>query len=356
MSAELEVRALVPAQAAPVPAELLAGPATPAGAHQLVHGLDAVRAVLAEVDALGREVGLPATARAAWVAASLEEGSSTFPWAVLVRGGSGRLSAAAVLLDDLDTGATTLAGTAGGYRGGLAARDVAGARALGLALAEGARTRGPASAWELGPVPDDAVTRAVAAAAGLAVSPGLPVPSVRRPETPGAHVVSSNHRKTLRKARNRIEADGLTAVIRVTRAAAEIEEALPALAAAYRDRDHAHELPCALDTPRGLRTWQARVRALAATGDLELSVLALDGELAAYVLGLRDGDRRGVLEGRFLTRFARYAPGRLLEADVLERALADASVRELDWMTGVAPDTLLAATHREDVVVLRRAG
>jgi len=352
VSAELGVRALVPAPTATVSAELLAGP----HAAQLVHGLDAVRSVLAEVDELGRALGLPATARAAWVAASLEEGSSSFPWAVVVREGTGRPAAAAVLQDDLDTGTTSLAGTAGGFRGGLAARDLAAARALGLALAAGARARGPATTWRLGPVPDDAAARVVAAAAGLSVHPGLPVPAVRRPDVAGAHVVSANHRRTLRKARNRIEADGLASAVRVTRAAAEVEDALPALAVAYRDRDHAHDLPCALDTPRGLRTWRQRVRALAATGHLELSVLTLDGELAAYVLALRDGERCGVLEGRFLSRFARYAPGRLLEADVLERALADASVGELDWMTGVAPDTLLAATHHEGVVVLRSAG
>jgi len=348
VSAEVGVRTLVGVPGARPAAEQVAP-----GVPQLVHGLDAVRSVLADVDALGREVGLPVTARGAWVAASLEEGSSSFPWAVLVRGRDGGLEAAAVLQDDVDTGRTSLAGTAGGYRGGLAARELTAAHALGLALAAGAAARGPATSWALGPVPDGAVARAVAAGAGFTVSAGLAVPAVRRPEEPGAHVVSANHRKTLRKARNRIEADGLTSAVRVTRDAEEVEDALPALAAAYRDRDHAHDLPCPLDTPRGLRAWQGRVRALAATGDLELSVLTLDGELAAYVLGVRDGDRLGVLEGRFLTRFARYAPGRLLEADVLGRALADDAVRELDWMTGVAPDTLLAATHREEVVLLQ---
>ncbi|NAZ84119.1 GNAT family N-acetyltransferase, partial [Kineococcus sp. R8] len=228
---------------------------------------------------------------------------------------------------------------------------------LGRALAAGARRRGTATAWELGPVVDDGVAQAVASGAGLAVHSGDAVPAVRRPaDGDVAHLVSANLRKTLRKARNRIAADGHAMGIEVSTEARAVEAALPQLAAAYRDRDHAHELPCVLDTERGLRTWQGRVRALAATGRLELSVLTLDGELAAYVLGLRDGARLGVLEGRFLTRFARYAPGRLLEADVLQRALADADVEELDWMTGVAPETLLAANHQEEVVLLRTDG
>ncbi|NAZ84164.1 hypothetical protein GTR02_20370, partial [Kineococcus sp. R8] len=145
MSAELTVRPatsssphppvlvaplLTPSPASPahspapaVPAPRRAGPrgTWPAGP-QLLHGAAAVRGALAEVDELARCTGLPATARAAWVAVSLAQAPPAAAWAVLVRDADGRLTAAAVLLDD-DAGRTTLAGTAGGYRGGLAARE-----------------------------------------------------------------------------------------------------------------------------------------------------------------------------------------------------------------------------------------
>jgi hypothetical protein len=72
------------------------------------------------------------------------------------------------------------------------------------------------------------------------------------------------------------------------------------------------------------------------------------------VLGVQDGNRYGVMEGRFVTALARYAPGRLLEAAVLERVAQDERYVGLDWMTGVAPETLLAANDADFAVVLRR--
>jgi CelD/BcsL family acetyltransferase involved in cellulose biosynthesis len=86
---------------------------------------------------------------------------------------------------------------------------------------------------------------------------------------------------------------------------------------------------------------------------LELTTLTLDGDLAAYVLGIDDGPWYRVLDGRFDADYARYAPGRLLEAAVLQRVLA-AGVSGVDWMTGVAPESLIAATTLQPTVELKR--
>ncbi len=51
-----------------------------------------------------------------------------------------------------------------------------------------------------------------------------------------------------------------------------------------------------------------------------------------------------VLEGRCDSDLARYSPGRLLEARVVCRAVCGQG-RLLDWMNGVAPDKLVAATE-----------
>ncbi|NAZ86706.1 GNAT family N-acetyltransferase, partial [Kineococcus indalonis] len=239
----------------------------------------------------------------------------------------------------------------GGYLAGVAAPAPA-AGALGRALAEGAAARG--TRLELADLPDDATTRALAAGAGAAVEPLAPVPLLHRPQQgEPVDLLSHGMRKNLRKARNRIATDGVTARVSFTSGSAELEELLPELEQAYRDRDDAHGLRCALDTPAGRDAWLARARELTAAGALEVAALHLDGVLAAYVLGLRDGGRYGVLEGRFRTRFARYAPGRLVEFCVLERALRSDGVQALDWMTGVAPETLLAADGADARVAVR---
>lgn len=65
------------------------------------------------------------------------------------------------------------------------------------------------------------------------------------------------------------------------------------------------------------------------------------------MIALIDGTTYRVLDGRMNTDFAEYSPGRLLESAVLERSLRDGGVEVFDWMTGVAPETILAATSWE---------
>lgn len=96
--------------------------------------------------------------------------------------------------------------------------------------------------------------------------------------------------------------------------------------------------------------WRWRLAELANLGSLELSTLHLDGEFAAYALGVLDGDAYRVLEGRFVTAWARYAPGRLIEAAMLERVLESPSLRRTDWMSSVAPETLIAANDADPMV------
>ncbi|WP_432560738.1 GNAT family N-acetyltransferase, partial [Kineococcus esterisolvens] len=240
----------------------------------------------------------------------------------------------------------------GGTRGGGGGACGGGGGVGGRARAPGPPA--PGTRLELEDLPDEPATRALAAGAGAAVHALDPVPVVRRP-TAGDPVELLSHgtRKTLRKSRNRLATDGLEARVGFTSDPADLEALLPHLETTYRDRDVAHGLPCALDTPAGRAGWLARARELSAAGALEVATLHLDGELAAYVLGVRDGDGYGVLEGRFSTRFARYAPGRLLEFGVLDRALRAEGVRFLDWMTGVAPETLLAADASRARVAVR---
>nr|WP_246316225.1 GNAT family N-acetyltransferase [Kineococcus aurantiacus] len=161
-------------------------------------------------------------------------------------------------------------------------------------------------------------------------------------------------RKNLRKTANRLRTDGVDVELRISTDPAAFAAAVPELEVAYRDRDTVHGIACALDTPQGRRTWRSRLEALGELGRRELAELRLDGELAAYVVGVPGGPRYGIFEGRFVTRWARYSPGRLLEHAVLEHAFASPGVQVVDWMTGVAPETLLAVSRFESRLCLDR--
>ena len=77
------------------------------------------------------------------------------------------------------------------------------------------------------------------------------------------------------------------------------------------------------------------------------ATLRLDGQLAAYVVALLDGDVYRVYDGRMDSASAAYSPGRLIEAAALNRALSDPRFALLDWMSGVAAEKLLVANTAE---------
>lgn len=330
----------------------LLAPRRPVLVGEVHHGDRAVRGLLPRLDDLAAACALPVTGRRAWVRASIDADPTRHAWAVVVRDEDGDLRAGAVLLD-APGGSTVLAGSDHGYPAAVAARDEDGARALGAAIARETRTRRPRGALDLGPLPDTALTRQLATAAGATVTAGAPVPRVHRTgSTDVSTYLSAGKRKTLRKAHNRLATDGRAVEVAFTHDPHLVLELLPEMELAYRDRDREHHLPCLLDSSAGHRLWRQRIHDLLHDGYLEVATLTIDGEHAAYVVGLVDADSYRVLEGRFATRWARYAPGRLVEAAVLQRVLDDPATTTLDWMTGTAPDTLLAANASEPTIHL----
>jgi Acetyltransferase (GNAT) domain len=325
---------------------------------EVIQGLGPVLALGDDLDDLHLVCGAAATAGRAWVFATVASSSDATPWAVIIRGDEGELRAAVFLVTIPGRAADTvwLAGSVMGHRSPILAMDEEAAHDLGIALIEalGSRTR---RAWiDLGPV--DA--RSPHLDAFLAAAPAItsflvePVPMIRRASSGDVEdYLTSNMQKTLRKAHNRLRSDGRTQRMTFTRQADDILGRLPELDACHRERDHAQGRLSDLDDPRSRRVWFARLRRLAAAGLLELATIEIDGELAAYVLGLVDHGVYRVLEGNLVTRWTRYAPGRLLEAAVVDRALKDPALGSVDWMTSRAPDRLLASNAVESVVMLR---
>jgi hypothetical protein len=324
----------------------------------VVEGEQAVIEVQDQLDELALSVGAPITARSSWLMARISSEPAVRPWAVLLSDRDGQLRAAAVLLDlRAEEGwVTELAGGGDGHRTALLARDDRAGELLVRTLGELLVSRSPDAELCLGPLPlDETTQRLVAVLPSTAVIEATrPIPVVRRAESAQAGgYLTHGLRRTLRKAWNRMAADGVSAEITFLYEPCSIIELAPLMAAAHQRRDHDHGLASYLDTEAGTRLWHERLRRLAESGDVELAVLHLDGALAAYVIGLADPPAYRVLEGRFVTEWARYSPGRVLESTVLQRFLDDDNYDVLDWMTGVAPDSLLAANDEEPRITVR---
>jgi hypothetical protein len=321
-----------------------------------VRGHDEIAAFDREIDALAVRCGAPATGRWAWMWPTLLQAGPRAT-ATLVIGNDGSLVAAALLVHDDVDGHREVAPANGGdgHRAPLLAVDRDAASALATALMSTlSHTDGPLH-LRLGPLPfSDPTAHRLRALLPTELSATTDVvPLVRRTGSVDVEdYLSDGTRRTLRKSRNRLHADGLTARLEHTRDRERIIAALPDVADVSRRRDHAGGRTSLLDDEAGRRRWESRIIGLASFVDVELSTLLIDDVPAAYVLGVEDGAHYRVLEGRFVVEWARYSPGRLLEAEVLQRVLRSEQLEALDWMTSVAPDRLLCANDGETVVTL----
>ena len=325
---------------------------------QLLSGPDLRAFVEGELDALAARCGAPATAGGPWLSGTVAAADGRRAWAVVVKGADDEVRAAVVLLDEAEHGTdvVTLAGSAMGHRSAILADSASAASLLGHAFAEAVRGRGRPVRVQLGPVDSDGrwlaeFTEMITGAELVAVDA---IPGVRRlASADAADYLSSAMRRTLRKAENRATSDKRHLKARITTDEREIAKLLPQVEELHRERDHAQGRRSELDDAEGRRIWRARLTNLARHQLLELATLRIDGELAAHVLGIAELTEYRIVEGTLATRFARYAPGRVLEAAVLQRVLDDPIVDRLDWMTSVASERLLAFNDAQPVSLVR---
>lgn len=323
------------------------------------YGRRAVAAIERELGALAVSCDAPLTARPAWSLATGDEPSEVRPWALLARDAAGTAVGALVLLDHIEDPRavlTTLAGTDGGHRGAILTQDTTVALALGDALRGVLDKQSTPSTVVLGPLPagSPVVDAFSAGLSGSRQDAAAPVPVIRRSAgtDPDAYL-APGMRRTLRKSANRLETDGREAQTRFTSDAAEILGSLRKLEYVHRNRDHVHGRISDLDDAARHGAWRDRAENLTEVGLLELATLEIDGELAAYTLGVVDGPVYRLLEGRFVTQWARYSPGRLLEAAVVQRVLDDEAFTTFDWMTAVAPESLLGRNDADPMVLVQ---
>lgn len=336
-------------------------PPGPVPTTEELHGQASLQAAAAELTELATRCGSPITAQATWLLATIGALPDQQSWAVLARDPEGSLVGAVVLLDRSEglQETVTLTGTDEGQRGAiLTDRDTV-ALALGQAVGQALYRRRLRPAVELGPLPaaSPVVEAFVLGLHGSAQVPAPWVPVIRRTDASGVDAyLSHGMRRTVRKATNRLDRDQLSGTVQFTRNAAQIIDLLPKIEECHRDRDHMHGRLSDLDDDQQRRLWHHRIHALVRSGELELATLHIDDMFAAYAMGIVDGPVYRLLEGRLDTKWARYSPGRLLEAAVVQRMLDDPALDTLDWMTAVASEALLALNDADPMVVVRMAG
>ena len=326
---------------------------------EVISGADALASFHVEFREWAQDRRLPTTATSSWLFATSQTYDGTHPWAVVARDSKGTLQGAVMLLDEEVEGlpVITLAGTDQGNRGTLTVDTPEVAEEIARELAQVLLERTHPRQLLLGPLDaDDPSVHAFASALpGARLVADDPIPVIRQDSSDAKDYLSQGMRRTLRKSKNRLFRDDREMSVHFTTDTDEIIEVIPQLERCHRDRDHVHGRASDLDDDRGRQLWHERLRRLSETGHLELATLSIDGQFAAHALGAIDHPVYRVLEGRFVTEWARYAPGRLLEAAVLQRVLDDELFDSLDWMTAVAPEKLLATNAADRMVLVHRA-
>lgn len=298
-----------------------------------------------ELDELHAATGTPITARRVWLQSYTRSSPQYEPWSVVVREPRGRPVAAALLgcLQRPDWLEVVALGHGGG-RSRLPARTPRGAAVLAGAIGE--LLAGLGRPWVLRleylPAGDPVVDRLAATLPQTRLVPAEGIPKLllgadRRLEA----YLGKGLRKQLRRARGRIVGDGVDLSIEHVRDPERITAVLGDIEAVHRRRDHDQGRPSDLDTPTGLWVWRDSILRHAHQGEVEVGLLRLEQELAAYTVALLDGRSYRLLDGRFATPWGRYSPGRLIEVAALERLLASDQFAELDWMSHLGGETLI---------------
>ena len=336
----LSPRSTVPVDDAPLP-QLDAA---------VIEGAGPLNDVAADIGALHADLEIAVNGRLRWLQAWSSLETSWTPWAVVVcERESGRLSAAALLAKRRSGDGHEVVAMGHGPFGStrLAVRDLLSAQLLARTIAD-----------QLAALPEPWVLRLDNLGDDDLVGPLLLelLPNARTTPVPGVPFVdltafrngadphTHNMRRQLRKAHNRLAADGLRAEVQFAQTEPEIRLLLPELDRIHIERDHAAGRASDLDDPNVRELWRRLILAHTVGGQVEVATLGIGGSIVAYVIGICDGTTYRVFDGHFNTRWARYSPGRLIEDAVLQRLISEGRYESVDWMLGVAPEKILVAT------------
>jgi hypothetical protein len=278
------------------------------------------------------------TSRLPWLDAWREAYPQWGPWVLGLRDGGGRLQAVAALARRRRAQVVQIRCLAhtGLDHAPIASRTAAHARALAAALASDLHGLHRPWVMHLRQLPvDDAFAHELAHRLPAAeIQRGLERPLVRLAGTPSpSGLLSRNLRQAEARARNRIARAGVTLELRWITEPQATARRVPEIRSVHRARDLQLRGASQLDHPAESAFYDALPRRH--LDALQMLDLRLDGEVAAYVLWVRDGATRLVLDNRVAPRGTDYSAGLIANNAALRTAAADPRVAVLDWGAGV---------------------
>jgi CelD/BcsL family acetyltransferase involved in cellulose biosynthesis len=312
---------------------------------QQLEGARVLETLGAELDDLLSAVDAPITFRRPWLSDWVECAGTHRPWVVAIWGGAGRLEAAALLAVRrrglLDTIVIIGHGPSDYLR--LPARNPMSSSVLARALAEVLGERRRPWTVQLDQLPlDDPVALALAErlpAASLTEGESSPVTRFGEARVLTSHT-NSKFRRNASQKRRRLEAEGVRMEFHFVRDPGEIRELVPRLESVRRRRDTDTGRLSFLDTRAGSAFYRSVIADLADIAEVQVAFLALNGQIAAYDVGLIDGHSYRSWDSRLDPAWATSSPGMILEVEILERLLADPTIHEFDRMRGLEPHKL----------------
>jgi CelD/BcsL family acetyltransferase involved in cellulose biosynthesis len=319
---------------------------------QVYTGADVLDRLAERLDDLHAATGTPVTARRPWLAAWVRSYRDQEPVAVVVEDPDGRLEGAALLARRRGLGMTRVVAMGHGPsdEARLPVRSILAAEALGEALADFLTSQ--PRPWRLvlrHLRQDDPVIPFLAARLRhVRLVPGS-VSLVTRFDADRdlSTYVSRNHRHVVKKMHKRILREGLSVDIAHVRTPGDVAAVVDEVETVCYARDVQARGWSALENSSAGPFFRQVILDHADRGEVELTTLRLDGELAAYALCFVDGGAHRLWNGRVAPSWLRYGAGGLANNAALEHALSDPDCTAFDWMLGDESYKRSMANHVE---------
>jgi CelD/BcsL family acetyltransferase involved in cellulose biosynthesis len=314
-----------------------------------LQGNEALELLGLRFDELAEAAGVPVTARHTWLQTWADTFRNHEPWIATVNGPTGALDGCAVLARRTRGGVVDITNLGRGQSdyACFPARDEAAAEKLAAGVAAGLTALKRPWRLRVEQLPaGDAVARGIAARLPASViEPGDPSPVVDlKPGAPAESYMGKRLRRSVRTGDKRLREDGIEVAVVHERDAQALGAFLPEIESVWRERDRAVGRRSDADNRATLAFFLAAVRRLATSGEVDLTVLLFDGDMAGFAVCFVDGPSYRVWVPRMAPRFAAYGPGHLVNRALLERADA-LGCTELDWMRGDEPYKLQTTTR-----------
>jgi CelD/BcsL family acetyltransferase involved in cellulose biosynthesis len=152
-----------------------------------------------------------------------------------------------------------------------------------------------------------------------------------KPGAPLNNYLSKNTRAAVAKARNRIKREGIQMREEWIRDPERIIGLLPQIQNIYLSRDHQLYKNSIIDDAKAKRFFEVFIAEHARLDLIELLVLYLENELAAFAVCLVDNTELMVLVNRASPEWLHYSPGTIVNAEVVRHAYECPHYSGINW-------------------------